>query len=202
MLRLIATVALIGLPMVASAQSLTSAVDLCNDPMTTGLEKLDLLPLSGWTPVENPDAGQIALIAGSIGPGFNADMAATDMQALLPQIGAALADAVTGDVLQMYVQGAAILLVGVNLQPGTDLEHLTCLVAAPPTDEIAGYWQDFGGQQVTPLMGREVLLFQGSVSNIADDITYSENMVWSRVPTALTPLTDSFRYERLETAQQ
>jgi hypothetical protein len=202
MRRVVALLALIGLPMAASAQSLTSAVTLYNDPMTTGAQKIASLAALGWTEVPVPSVGQFDLLAGSIGPAFNVDMPVEEMARHLPQIGAALADAHTRAILSLFSQGDALLLIGVNPQPDTGLEHLTCLYAGPPTDEIAGFWQDYGGQEVTPLMGREVLLFQGSVSNMRDDVTYSENMLWARVPSALSALTDSYRYERLETAPQ
>jgi hypothetical protein len=170
--------------------------------MTTGVEKLAALASAGWTKVAMPDADQFDLLAGSIGPGFNADVPVEEMLGYLPEIATGLANAHSNAILSLFSQGDALLLIGVNLQPGTELEHLTCLYSGPPTDELEGYWQDYGGQQVTPLLGREVLLFQGSVSNIPDNTTYSEYQVWARVPDALSPLTDSYRYERLETAPQ
>jgi hypothetical protein len=200
--RIAALLTLITLPVMASGQTLTSTVELCSDPMTTGHQKLALLPGAGWTEVTGPTPEQFARLAGSLGPSFNSDMPVAEMQAILPQISAGLANAVSGGILQVVEANGALLMIGVNPQPNNGLEHLTCLFAGSATSEVAAYWQQYGGAQVTPLLGREITLFEGSVFNARDDITYSEYQVWARVPQALSDLTDTYRYERLQTASQ
>jgi hypothetical protein len=200
--RVAALLALIGLPMVASGQSLTSTVALCSDPMTTGPQKLASLSGAGWSAVTDPTPEQFARLAGSLGPSFNSDMPVADMQSILPEISVGLANAVSGGILQVFEGNGALLMIGVNPQPDNGLEHLTCLFAGPASDDIATHWQQYGGAEVTPLLGREITLFQGTVFNARDDITYSEYQVWARVPATLSDLTDTYRYERLETAAQ
>ncbi len=188
----------LGLPVAVSAQSLTAAVDHCSNPMTSGPTKIATMADSGWVAVENPQIDHFTALAASVGPTFIGDLPLPETKSQVPQIASALADAHANGILTLYQQGEALLMIGVSPQPDTGLEHVTCLFAGPTTDEVATYWQQYGPEEEAPLLGRKVLLFTGSVMNVRDDITYTEFQNWSRVPSDLSPLTDSYRYERLQ----
>lgn len=174
---------------------LGQAVGLCTDPMTDGAGKLAQIAAHGWQQVAGDAADLAALSGAHIGSILGEDAAVEVLLELRPQLAANFLTLGAGGSMTFWRQGDAIL--ALSHQQAEAGEAISCYFAGPAGAGIDGYWDAAIPLAPQPQSGTVGTLFSGTVVNARDDITYEEYQLYLRVASELTPLPESFRYERV-----
>lgn len=178
---------------------LEQAMATCTDPMTLAADKHDLLTAYGWTARTASEIDIGALAAAHIGSIMGED---AEVPALLEaSVGLA------GTLTALNEEGVFLLwsrddaLLGMRAYEAPAGEALGCYFAAPEGAGIEAFWE--GHTDLTPmaLSGTVGTQFTGEVFNARDEIAYQELQLYLRVADALSPLTETFRYERVPQQQ-
>jgi len=196
--KLLLSALLAFIPAALSAQGLSSAVETCSDPTSTGPAKLDILGRYGWQPVQEPTSAQSEAMGLSFAPFFAGDRPVEELRAAAPQISAGVAQRIETGAFQLLTGADGALLIVAIAEADTGGEVVSCFFAGPANAEIEAEWGAIGTPGPNQNFGGEVAVWQGSAFNAREDISYTEFAVLATLPEDYTPLPHIYRYERLE----
>lgn len=184
---------------VAPAQVLNGVVDLCSDPLTDGLAKLDRLPGLGW---ESAPADPAVLngLSTAIILGFTNGMPDLEEQfALAPQLAGNFDQMIGSGQVSLWADGEAVLAISIALPPeGT--EHIACHYAAPASDDTLAQMERYGPPEVLPELELVAKRFKETAMVFDPDRNDQMHSTWTRLTSdpPRGPYTDAYRLERIE----
>jgi len=184
----------------ALAGPMADAVDICSDPLTTGPEKLDLLPANQWQQVSDPESAPLIDLATAQIIGFTQGMPNLEERfAAAPVLADNFANMARAGQVTLWTRDDAILAVSFAQTPDGG-EHLACYFASPPTDDLSTFQQRYGGPENLPELELIATRFDETAVRFNPDITYQMYSAWTRLTSdpARTDLTDSYRLERVQ----
>jgi hypothetical protein len=183
-----------------SAGALVDAVDLCSDPLTTGPEKLERLPMAGWTQELDPASVPLLDLATANIIGFTIGMENLEERfAAAPVLAGNLERMALDGQITLWTRDGAVLAVGIG-PTAEGGEHLACYFAGPPTSELDDIQASYGGPEILPELELIALRFDETAIRYDPEITYKMFSNWTRLTSdpARTGLTDGYRLERVQ----
>lgn len=174
---------------------LEQAIAACTDPMTGGEEKLTLLAAYGWQEETADSVDLVALAGAHIGSILGSDAPVAQLLELRPQLEHNFATLAEQGGLELLSRDGALL--GVSIYPTENGDGLGCYFAAAPGAGMEAFWEGHSDLEPMEQSGTLGTIFTGTAFNARDDIAYDEYHLYLTVAEDLTPLSESFRYERV-----
>lgn len=176
--------------------TLGQAVSVCTDPMTDGATKRETIAAYGWQSLDVGEVDFASLAGAHIGSILGQDAPVDVLLDLRSQLETNFRDVAASGGLTLWGQEGAILALSIDLSEAG--EALSCYFAGPPGGGIEGFWDPNVDLVPMAQSGSVGTIFTGSAFNARNEITYDEYQLLLVVAEGLTPLTESFRYERVQ----
>ncbi|WP_333818027.1 hypothetical protein [Tabrizicola sp.] len=184
----------------ALAGALEDASALCSDPMTTGPEKREQMLRYGFTPAQADPQGALGDLAMAHILPFANDLPDLEARfAAAPVLAGNIARMIAEGTISLWQREGALLAFSIGQTPeGT--EHVTCLFAGPPSDDLQTMFGRYGEPEDLPHLETLALRFDETAINMQTETRYRMISIWSRLTSdpPRTPLADAYRLERIE----
>ncbi|WP_372838420.1 hypothetical protein [Phaeovulum sp.] len=184
----------------AFAGTMSEVVDICSDPLSTGLQKRDLFAISGWAPLASDATPALTDLATALVIGFTMGMPDLEERFGLASVLAGNFAAMTDKgAMTLWSRDGAVLALNIDKTPEGG-EHMACYFAMPPSDETFEIARVYGEPEVLPELELMAVRFDETAIRFQPDVEYQMFSTWTRLTSdpLRTPLTDAYRLERIE----